>query len=169
MSVDTHPQHMTQDAAARLIADFFGIHPRTVLRWHQAGLNLFDPEEVASFVRRIQRPSPGVVRRLADGNLEEELRSALNAEEIEPFPFEAKVLALIKDARTGLLIARRLWAEDPELLQHFGGKTAAFDALRAGSVQHLGNLLAVAHQLLLDEVQEISHHVRNTPHHTTAA
>ena len=94
------------------LEEFFGVTTRTLQRWQKAGANLTDPVALAAFINALSRPSESVLRRLTKGNLAEALRGIVDVE--APPPFAAKVLAQLKNALTGVRVARLLLEEDPD-------------------------------------------------------
>ena len=126
--VDAGSFCVTQHQAVIAVAEFFRLHPRTVYRWVSEGVSVFDPGSVARHVQGIKRPTPEMVHRLAEGDMEERLAEILDFDPETPPPFAARVLGEFKDALTGLSIARRLLEENGELVSRHGGTAA--DPLR---------------------------------------
>ena len=123
--VDASGFGVNQHQAVIAVAEFFRLHPRTVYRWISEGVSVFDPGSVARHVRGIKRPTPEMVHRLAEGDMEERLAEILEFDPETPPPFAARVLGEMKDALTGVLIARLLFEEEEEFVAKYGGTVAA--------------------------------------------
>lgn len=145
---------MNQHQAVIAVAEFFRLHPRTVYRWISEGVSVFDPGSVARHVQSIKRPTPEMVHRIAEGAMEERLAEILDFDPETPPPFAARVIGEMKDALTGVFVARQLFEEEEEFITKFGGTvTAARRRFGVTTEKEVPTLLWAMKELLKEQAE----------------